>query len=83
MVLNWIYPLTVSSGNFSLPYDDVTDLELRQEETSGEPWRVDKDILRFAEDLDRINEAMWTLYEGKMRCRGVLDVRGCDRTHHR
>lgn len=82
-----IFPLTVSAGNFSIPYDDITDLELRIQGSLVAPRRIYLEMLRFADlhgirpivekfpmGVDGITEAMAKLNSGKMRYRGVLVV---------
>lgn len=82
-----IFPVTVSVDDLQLPYQTITDKELRVQGSLVSPRQVHKEMIAFAElhgirpiieefpmTVEGITEAMERLKEGKMRYRGVLVV---------
>jgi len=80
-----IYPVTVSGGNFEIPYMTLLSLELRVQGSLVAPRQVHREMIEFAAlhkikpiiekfplTKDGITEAMEKLQAGKMRYRAVL-----------
>lgn len=82
-----LYPLTVSQGDFKIPYMPIISGELKIQGSLVAARQVHRDMLDFAAHhqirpiiqtfpmtVQGIEESMKTLDEGKMRYRGVLVV---------
>jgi D-arabinose 1-dehydrogenase-like Zn-dependent alcohol dehydrogenase len=80
-----IYPLTVSSDDFKIPYMPILAGELKVQGSLVAARQVQRDMLEFAArhgikpiietfpmTVEGITESMKKLEEGKMRYRGVL-----------
>ena len=80
-----VYPLTVTTGNLTVPYMPVILKGLKIQGSLVAPRQVHREMLEFAAakninpivqtfplDLDGINKAFETLEGGNMRYRGVL-----------